>query len=477
MTRAPSLGDDNVSFFPLATVRGQSPANEAMNCTLGREPKELAMAISFACRQCGRKLKVDEKFAGKSGRCPQCGASTRVPDPSPGVGPPSSLEILPDDVYGLEDAAPVLPPRASQPSFEAPVKNPKPAAAKAKKSKSATSGKAKQASGVGSLIVVALIVLRVVLRLNRGNAGHNDQQPAFPAAPAAVVASAPADPPAFSARGEGNVIRPGVRFFQVKASGSPNVATLNMTIWVYLPDQPHDSGSLPCVVVAPAGSTVFTGMDLGDGDRAEHFPYVPAGYAVLSYSIDGYLENPQQAGDAKLAQAAGHFIAARAGLANAKTAIDWMLKNFPEVDPERLYAAGHSSAGTMALLLAENDPRLKACAAFAPRSNTEANLTPDQLPILRRVISGANQVFTTFNPAKHVGEIKCPVLLFHARDDSVVPVRETEAFAASLRSAGKEVTVELVDSGNHYDPMVSQGIPRAIQFFAEHGSRAQGAAP
>jgi dipeptidyl aminopeptidase/acylaminoacyl peptidase len=70
--------------------------------------------------------------------------------------------------------------------------------------------------------------------------------------------------------------------------------------------------------------------------------------------------------------------------------------------------------------------------------------------------------------------LKCPVLLFQARDDSVIPVSETEAFAFALKSAGKDVTVELVPSGDHYSPMVTQGIPRAIAFFAAHGSRATG---
>jgi dipeptidyl aminopeptidase/acylaminoacyl peptidase len=250
-----------------------------------------------------------------------------------------------------------------------------------------------------------------------------------------------------------------------------------MTVWVYLPDAPHEPRSLPCVVVAPAGSVIITGMDLGDGDRAEHLPYVPAGYAVLSYSLDGHLADAQHASDAQLARAAGEFVAARAGLSNATTAIDWMLENFPEVDPDRLYTAGHSSAGTMALLLAENDGRIKACAAFDPRSNTEGNFGWLQRAALSRTIPAVDQIFTTYNPAKHAAEMKCPVLLFHAQDDPVVPVSETQAFASALQSAGKDVTVDLVPSGGHYEPMVSQGIPRALAFFAAHGSGASASPP
>jgi dipeptidyl aminopeptidase/acylaminoacyl peptidase len=193
---------------------------------------------------------------------------------------------------------------------------------------------------------------------------------------------------------------------------------------------------------------------------------------VLAYSLDGYVDNLAQLTDARLGPTCAQFVAARAGLSNAQAAIDWMLKNFPEIDPGRLYTAGHSSAGTMALLLAQQDTRIKACAAFAPRSDTEGNFNVVVRAALRRAIPPVDAIFTTFNPSKHVTDVKCPVLLFQALDDPVVPLTETDAFASALRSAGKEVTVERVPSGGHYDPMIHQGIPRALAFFAAHGGAA-----
>jgi dienelactone hydrolase len=433
------------------------------------------MAIRFACPHCGRPAQVDDKFAGKTGRCPECRGTMQIPVPSVAAHRPFEPEPVPEDVYGLSETASVSPPRLPERSATAPAISPKPKKATGSKSKAEAGNKTKQASGLSIAVVAAFFLLRMYLRNHHGNAGNNAWQQALGAvSPPVVVAAAPAEGPAFSPRGAGAVIRPGVRFFETRASGPPNVATVNMTAWVYFPDGPHQAGSLPCVVVAPAGSTIISGMDLGDGDRAEHLPYVTAGYAVLSYSIDGYLnvDDPQKASDAQIGRAGNAFVAARAGLDNARAAINWMLKNFPEVDPERLYAAGHSSAGTLALLLCENDPRFKACASFAPRSNTEANVPTDQLPPLRRVIPGIDQIFSTFNPVKHAGEMKCPVLLFHAKDDSVVPISETEAFVEALRAAGKRCTIVRVNTGNHYDPMINRGIPRAMAFFAKHGSGA-----
>ena len=132
-----------------------------------------------------------------------------------------------------------------------------------------------------SAVVIGVLLLRVFMRFNRGNHANQAADPAIPQpALASIVATEHAGPPAFPPRGTGTVIQPGVRFFEARVSGPPNVATMNRTVWVYLPEGVHEPRSLPCVVIAPAGSISLTGMELGDGDRAEHFPYIAAGYAV-----------------------------------------------------------------------------------------------------------------------------------------------------------------------------------------------------
>ena len=39
------------------------------------------MAISFSCERCGKKLKAPESAAGKSSKCPGCGATVTCPEP------------------------------------------------------------------------------------------------------------------------------------------------------------------------------------------------------------------------------------------------------------------------------------------------------------------------------------------------------------------------------------------------------------
>lgn len=60
--------------------------------------------------------------------------------------------------------------------------------------------------------------------------------------------------------------------------------------------------------------------------------------------------------------------------------------------------------------------------------------------------------------------------LFNAEDDSIVDAAETRAAAAGLRGLGKDVTLEIVPTGDHYDAMIDEGIPRAIQWLRTRGA-------
>ena len=207
------------------------------------------MPISFSCPQCGKNFNADDSFAGKKVRCKQCGTKTTVPSPSSGSQKPGSRPPEPDDLYGLAEPAPMLPPRAPLPrnniSENTPTRKTKGTA-----SKSSTGVKK---GAPWAAIAIGVLILRVFLRLNRGNQGHPDNPVIQPQAAASIVATAPSGPPPFPQRGPGTLIRPAVRVFEARASGPSNVATMNMTVWAYLPDGAHDRRSLPCVIDAARG--------------------------------------------------------------------------------------------------------------------------------------------------------------------------------------------------------------------------------
>jgi dipeptidyl aminopeptidase/acylaminoacyl peptidase len=260
--------------------------------------------------------------------------------------------------------------------------------------------------------------------------------------------------------GPARTIRLGIQFQEatLQRDGVP------MRVWYYQPAKA--TGKLAVVLVPPAGSTLFVGMDLGEGDRQEHYPYVEAGFAVASFEIDGHVPNLQRATDAALVRGAREFKAAHAGLDNAKTALEFLLAKVPQLDPQRVYIAGHSSAATLALLTAEYEPRIKACAAYAPVTDVPARLA-QVIPSLEGPMPGFAEFIRFSSPSTHVEQLRCPVFLFHAQDDKNVPPSQSTDFAERLKRTNPQVTLVTNARGGHYESMIREGIPQGIRWFQQ----------
>jgi dienelactone hydrolase len=253
-------------------------------------------------------------------------------------------------------------------------------------------------------------------------------------------------------------IQPGVLFQEASLEGE----FMPMRVWFYRPEKSADR--LALVLVPPAGSTLMAGMDLSDGDRAEHFPYVKAGFAVASFEIDGNVPANFSQRENVILRGARQFKSARAGLDNEKLALDFILAKVPEIDPNRIFIAGHSSAATLALLAAAHDPRIKACAAYAPVADVEKRLAA-QLTALDKVIPGYKEFIRASSPKTHADKLKCPIFLFHAKDDRNVPVRETTDFAEQLKKTNPAVTLVIAARGGHAESMIVEGMPKGIEWL------------
>jgi dienelactone hydrolase len=318
--------------------------------------------------------------------------------------------------------------------------------------------------GVGVAVAV-LAVLAVVIRVAVKRLATEDDGPAG----GRVVRKAE-----FLRRPKMDVIEAGVRFCEVRLDGEG--PGQRMKLWLYLPPPPdadrpasgapassgHAARSLPCVLVAPAGTPLIWGIGLGSGDRAEHLPYIRAGFAVLAYELDGAPDDPDSADDREVAAAVKAFVAAEGGLANARTAMEYLIARVPEVNPRRVYCAGHSSAGTVALQLAATDPRLKGCAAYAPAVDIAAHQGA-ALAQVERIAPGVTAYARQYSPV-NLPRPKCPVLLFHAADDQTVRVADSRRFAAAR---GPAVRLMTVPTGGHFDAMIEEGIPAGIRFLSQ----------
>lgn len=237
-------------------------------------------------------------------------------------------------------------------------------------------------------------------------------------------------------------------------------------VWVYLPPgyEAAPPGSLPCVLVPPAGTSGLTGIKLGEGDMPEHTPYAEAGFVVVAYELDGPLTSPDDAPSAEVQRAYLAYSAAQAGVVNGRNALELVLQRLPAVSPRAIFVAGHSSAGGAALLLAAHEPRLAGCLAYAPVADLverhgEWAIGDEWL------FPGLKQFLRRASPLTHVGRVGCPVYLFHSLEDEVVDAASTRVYAGQLRAHGGEVTYQEAAEGDHYQSMIDQGVPAGIAWL------------
>ncbi len=228
--------------------------------------------------------------------------------------------------------------------------------------------------------------------------------------------------------------------------------------WVYLPAQAAGE-SIPVVLIGPAGSHLFDGMTLSDGDRPEHIPYAQAGFAVVTFDIPGMATS-----DEDLLRAARAFKAGEGGVPNARAALALALERFPRLDPDRVFVAGHSSAATLALTLCARLERLRGCVAYAPDVDLNTSLA-EVANILEEYIPGERAFLSSISPLELVGQIRSPVMIFNARDDDVVPIAAIDTYARRAEAANVALTRIVVDDGGHYQSMIEEGIPAGIRWM------------
>lgn len=268
--------------------------------------------------------------------------------------------------------------------------------------------------------------------------------------------------PQFESLGDGSVK---VGSVTLNTGGKPGD---EMTLWIYLPDGEAAKGSLKCVLNAPAGTNLLSGAGIGAlDDEAYHdesLPYAEAGMAVVRYSIDGEIEDEEDEEEIEPAYKA--FRDANAGVINARLAFEFVLERLPEVNPEQIFSAGHSSAGSLSLLFGAHEPRLAGCLAYAPAVSIEAHLGElIENPFAAMLYPGIKNFARRSSPKTHVDSLDIPVFLFHAEDDMMAPIEETRDFVSELKVAGKDVTFLEVEGGDHYYSMIETGMPKGIEWI------------
>lgn len=82
-----------------------------------------------------------------------------------------------------------------------------------------------------------------------------------------------------------------------------------------------------------------------------------------------------------------------------------------------------------------------------------------------------DEVLVGLSPARAASAFRGPVLLIHGRDDTVVPIAQSEIMNRALRQAGKDVEFLTLDGEDHwlsYAPTRLQTLQATVDFLLEH---------
>ncbi len=231
-------------------------------------------------------------------------------------------------------------------------------------------------------------------------------------------------------------------------------------VWIYLPAD-YKERRLPCVLIGPAGSPLYHGMSLQDGDSAEHIPYVKAGFAVIAYEISGSVK--EGADDLDRMDAMSEFIDSNGGVDDAVAALKYATSRIPAIDPEKIYAAGHSSAATTALALAQASEQVNGVAVYAPPVDLLRLLDP-LLPVLED-FDEVGDFLQKFSAYQNAEKITCPVLVFYSSDDELMDSAMIASYVGKLQDSKTPVRLVKADTGGHYQSMIDAGIASGVDWF------------
>jgi dienelactone hydrolase len=199
----------------------------------------------------------------------------------------------------------------------------------------------------------------------------------------------------------------------------------------------------------PAVLFLHGGFAFDEEDWIMARPFRDAGYVVMTPMLRG--ENGLQGAYTMFYDEVDDVLAAAEALAA-----------LPHVDPNRVYVAGHSAGGTLALLAAMTSTRFRAASSFSG--------SPDQIAFAQRAADVVPfdaqdpREFQMRSPLAFPRSFKCPVRLYHGdRGSEFLLAPASQKVARLARAAGLDVEAVTV-SGDHMSAVLP-AMRRCIQFF------------
>ena len=195
------------------------------------------------------------------------------------------------------------------------------------------------------------------------------------------------------------------------------------------------------------------GFAFGPEDWEMTWPYRAAGFVVMVPMLRGENGNPGEF--TMFYDEVNDVLAAAAFLASR-----------PDVDADRIFLAGHSVGGTMALLAAMTSNRFRAVASFSG--------SPDQviycrLGVPQKIIpfdTTDAREFEMRSPLAYATSLRSPTRLYYGTRELHWDL-STRALVELARAKGLDVNAEQVEGG--HESAVPEAMSRSIQFFQQAG--------
>jgi acetyl esterase/lipase len=174
-------------------------------------------------------------------------------------------------------------------------------------------------------------------------------------------------------------------------------------------------------------------------------------------------------------------------LYDCKTAVRWLRKNASryQIDPDHIGAIGGSAGGHLSAMVAVTGPDAgldpkSPYGEFSCRVQCAVDLYgPADFPSWKGKDIGAwrkkqaedPELYRVTSPVTWVNKGDPPILILHGTGDKMVPVEQSELFAAALEKAGVEHTLVVVPDAPHsfdLQPKQRDLRPLVLGFFDKH---------
>ena len=240
-----------------------------------------------------------------------------------------------------------------------------------------------------------------------------------------------------------------------------------------------DDGPLPLIVWIHGG-----GWQGGSKDGCPMAAYVARGYVVASinYRLSQHAVFPAQLDD-------------------CQAALKWLRKNSSKykIDPDRIGVSGASAGGHLAALVGTAGSSTKGkpdrvdvqCVVdvFGPanfltiweQSDPATTVVKHNEPdspegkLLGGAIPEKTELAKKVSPVTYVSKASPPFLILHGKKDNVVPWKQSEELHETLKKAGADSTLILVENAGHDGGVIGgANSEKMIEFFEKHLKKAKG---